>query len=59
MRLRGYHPYDYYSRIPSLKATLDHMASGFDDGISYAGLAFFLFIFVFALKNDVVRLVIG
>ena len=27
--------------------------------ISYAGLAFFLFIFVFALKNDVVRLVIG
>lgn len=27
--------------------------------ISYVGLAFFLFIFVFALKNDVVRLVLG
>jgi len=28
-------------------------------GISYAGLAFFLFVFVFVLRNDILRFVVG
>ncbi len=39
MKLRGYQPYDYYTRIPTLKETIDRLSQGFDDGISYAHLA--------------------
>ncbi len=39
MRLRGYQPYDYYTKIPTLKATIDQLSAGFNDGISYANLA--------------------
>ena len=39
MKRRGYQPYDYYTRIPTLKETIDRLSQGFDDGISYAHLA--------------------
>ncbi len=39
MRRRGYQPYDYYSQSALLKATVDQIAAGFNDGVSYAGLS--------------------
>ncbi len=39
MKRRGYHPYDYYTRSPALKAAVDQLSAGFDDHVSYAGLA--------------------
>ena len=39
MRRRGYHPYDYYMHNPALKAAVDQLSAGFNDGVSYAGLA--------------------
>ena len=38
MKMRGYAPYEYYLRDPLLKAVLDKMSVGFDDGVSYNGL---------------------
>ena len=38
MKMRGYAPYEYYLRDPLLKAVLDKMSAGFDDGVSYNGL---------------------
>jgi len=39
MRARGYQPYNYYTQNPALKAVVDQLSAGFDDRISYAGLA--------------------
>jgi len=39
MRRRGYHSYDYYMQNPALKAVIDQLSAGFDDGVSYADLA--------------------
>ena len=38
VKMRGYAPYEYYLRDPLLKAVLDKMSAGFDDGVSYNGL---------------------
>ncbi len=38
MKRRGYNPYDYYTRNPALKAVIDQLSAGFDDGVSYANL---------------------
>lgn len=35
----GYRPYEYYMRDPVLKAAVDQIAAGFDDGVSYRDLA--------------------
>ncbi len=32
---KGYHSYEYYNRDPDLRAVLDRVSKGFDDGISY------------------------
>jgi len=39
MRRRGYKSYEYYMQNPALKAVIDQLTVGFDDGVSYAGLA--------------------
>ncbi len=38
LKLRGYAPYEYYLRNPLLKAVLDKLSVGFDDGVSYHSL---------------------
>ena len=39
MRVRGYHPYDYYSQNLLLKNAVDQLSAGFNDGATYASLA--------------------
>ncbi|MCI5705091.1 MAG: glycogen/starch/alpha-glucan phosphorylase [Pseudoflavonifractor sp.] len=39
MRRRGYRSYEYYMQNPALKAVVDQLTVGFDDGVSYADLA--------------------
>ena len=39
MRSRGYKSYEYYMQNPALKAVVDQLSTGFNDGVSYSGLA--------------------
>ncbi len=36
---RGYRSYEYYLQNPALKAVIDQLSAGFDDGVSYADIA--------------------
>ena len=38
LKQRGYKPYEYYVGSPSMKAVLDQIARGFNDGVSYTSL---------------------
>ncbi|WP_294521678.1 glycogen/starch/alpha-glucan phosphorylase [uncultured Pseudoflavonifractor sp.] len=38
LKRRGYKPYEYYVGSPSMKAVLDQIARGFNDGVSYTDL---------------------
>ena len=38
LKQRGYKPYEYYVGSPSMKAVLDQIARGFNDGVSYTNL---------------------
>ena len=38
LKLKGYSPYEYCLRDPLLKAVLDKLSAGFDDGVSYNDL---------------------
>ena len=38
-RRQGYKSYEYYLANPALKAVIDQLTIGFDDGVSYGGLA--------------------
>ena len=39
LRRRGYKSYEYYLQNPALKAVIDQLSAGFDDGVSYGDLA--------------------
>ena len=38
LKQRGYKPYEYYVGSPSMKAVLDQISRGFNDGVSYTNL---------------------
>ena len=38
MKQKGYKPYEYYMRNGDLKAIIDQLSKGFDDGVSYDNL---------------------
>ena len=38
LKQRGYKPYEYYVGSPSMKAVLDQISCGFNDGVSYTNL---------------------
>jgi starch phosphorylase len=38
LRRQGYKPYEYYTRVPGLKDTLDFIAEGFGGGAGYSAL---------------------
>ena len=38
LKQRGYKPYEYYMGSPTLKAILDQITRGFNDGVSYTDL---------------------
>ena len=38
MKQNGYHPHEYYMRNAELKAVIDRLSQGFDDGVGYGEL---------------------
>ena len=38
MKRNGYHPHEYYMRNAELKAVIDRLSQGFDDGVGYGEL---------------------
>ena len=39
LQQRGYNPYEYYNHNANLKAAVDRLSAGFDDGMSYENLS--------------------